>query len=588
MQQAVVFATLAAALVLFIWGRWRYDVVAVLALLVVVVTGIVEPAQAFTGFANPAVVTVVAVLMISRSLLNAGVVDMLGTWVAGLKRPTAQVAALTALVALLSGFINNVGALALLIPLAIQMARRQGKSPSYLLMPLAFGSLLGGMTTLIGTPPNLIIAEFRARDGSAPFSMFDFTPVGVGVTAAGILFLSLVGWRLIPNRQGRASREELFEVKDYLAEVRVPNGAAAVGKRLDDIVQAAEADVVMVRLVRDTHEEVAPPHWTVLQAGDVLTVEADPEALKAFIDAGGLELKGDKELTEEVLGSDEVALVEAIVTTQSPIEGSSPKALNLRRRHGVNVLAVARQGQRLRLSLSDIRFRSGDVLLLQMPADSVQETLSALGCLPLAERGLRLAQPRRVALALGIFGVGILLTAFGLLPAAVAFVAVATAMVLAKLLAPREAYQSVDWSVIVLLGALIPVGEALETTGGAALIADSVLSLTSTLSPASILAVLIVFTMIVSAVVNNAAAAVLMAPIALGVATGLDVSADPLLMAVAVGASCAFLTPIGHQSNTLVLGPGGYKFVDYALLGLPLTLVVVLVAIPLLLLVWPL
>ena len=335
LEQSIVFATLAMALALFVWGRWRYDVVAILALLVVAVTGIVPREQVFAGFGNPAVITVAAVLVISRSLLNAGVVDLLSGWVSVLERPTAQVAALTGLVAIMSSFINNVGAIALLIPVAVRLARRGGRSPSFLLMPIAFGSLLGGMTTLIGTPPNLIIAEFRARAGEAPFGMFDFTPVGLGVALLGVAFIALFGWRLLPERKGQASREELFNVEEYLSEVRVAEGSSADGKLLGEVLSESKADVVAVGLSRGNRRQMAPPGFTRLRVGDVLTVEADSESLKTFIDAAGLELAGDEKLGEEELGSDDVSLIEAIVADRSPIEGRTAKRLNLRLRYGV-------------------------------------------------------------------------------------------------------------------------------------------------------------------------------------------------------------------------------------------------------------
>jgi di/tricarboxylate transporter len=587
LEQLIVFAVLLASLVLFVWGRWRYDIVALLALLVVTVTGIIDYEAAFMGFANSAVITVAAVLVISRCLLNTGVVDLIGGWVSELERPVVQVAVLSGLVTLLSGFINNVGALALMMPVGVQLARKHGRSPSYLLMPLAFGSILGGMMTLIGTPSNLIIAEFRTRAGGAPFAMFDFTPVGLGVAAAGLIFISLLGWRLIPKREGQASREELFQVKEYLTEVRVPEGARAVGKMVLELIEETDADVVVLRLTRGDEQELAPM-LSRLQVGDVLAVEADSAALKALIDTGELALEGNKEQAEAELDSGEITLAEVIVMSDSPIEGRSARSLNLRWRYGINLLAVARQGARLKQKLSDIRFQRGDILLLQLPEADLQDALTELGCLPLAERGLRLAQPRRIALSLGIFGIGVVLSALGWLSAAVAFTAVAVVMVLLGLIPLKRTYSSIDWSVIVLLGAFIPVGQALESSGGAALISEWVLSLSGALSAPLMLTLMLVVTTALSNLINNAAAAILMAPVGLSVASGLGANPDTFLMAIVIGASCAFLTPVGHQSNTLVMGPGGYKFGDYWRMGLALELLIIIVAIPLLLIVWPL
>lgn len=590
LQQIVVFTVLVATLGLFVWGRWRYDIVALLALLTMTITGVIPGEQAFAGFGHPAVITVAAVLVLSRGLQNSGVVALLAKPLAGVGKSTsAQVGALSGLVAALSAFMNNVGALALLMPVAIRTARKQGKSPSLLLMPLAFASLLGGLITLIGTPPNIIIATFRAETGRAPFRMFDFTPVGLAVAVAGLLFVTLIGWRLVPQRKGAASREELFEIGDYVTEVAIPPESALVGKRLRDLGTISEAEVVVVALVRDKRRQYNPSSFEVLHANDLLVVEADPEDLQELVAAAGLELGGSPKRGEEALDVGEhSALMEAVVMANSPMIAETARSLNLRWRFGVNLLGVARMGARIRQRLRDIRFRVGDVLLLQGPAETLSQTLSTLGCLPLAGRGLSLGQPRRVGLGVAIFGSALLLAAVGLLPIQVAFVAAAVAMLLANILSLREAYDSIDWSIIILLGAMIPVGQALEISGGADLIARATLAASGQMPPVVSLAIILVATMFLSDLVNNAASAVLMAPIAISVAGGLGVSPDPFLMAVAIGASCAFLTPIGHQSNTLVMGPGGYRFGDYWRMGLMLEAIIAVVAIPTIMFFWPL
>ena len=587
--QLTVFGVLALALVLFMLGRWRYDVVALLALLVVTVSGIVPAERAFAGFGHPAVVTVAAILVVSQGLRNAGAVDVIARWVGRIGGgPTVQLAALCGLAALASGFMNNVGALALFMPVAIHSARRSGVSPSRLLMPLAFASLLGGMTTLIGTPPNIIIAAFRTQTGAAPFRMFEFTPVGLGVALAGLAFMTLIGWRLIPRRKGQASAAELFAVEEYVSEVRIREAAPVAGKRLRALKELAENRVAVVGLVRGTRRKPSPAHQTVLRAGDVLIVKAAPEDLEALVGAAGLELVGSAPLEEADLESDAVTLTESVVMPDARLEGQSAAGLRLRQRYGVNLLAVARQGARLSARLDHIRLKAGDVVLLQGPSEALPDVLAALGCLPLAERGLRLGRPRRIVLAVSVFGAALVAAALGLLPVQLAFAAAAVAMVLAGLISLRQVYESVDWPIIVLLGAMIPVGEALETTGGAQRIADGLLGLSGQMPPAATLAVVLVGTMFLSDLVNNAAAVVLIAPIALSIAGGLGVSADPFLMAVAIGASSAFLTPIGHQSNTLVMGPGGYRFGDYWRVGLPLEALIVVVALPLILWLWPL
>ncbi|NUQ38967.1 MAG: SLC13 family permease [Caldilineales bacterium] len=589
LQQIVVFLVLVATLGLFVWGRWRYDVVALLALLAVTIAGVIPGDQAFAGFGHPAVITVAAVLVLSRGLQNSGVVALLAKPLAHVgEGATAQVGALSGLTAALSAFMNNVGALALLLPVAIRMARKSNRSPSLLLMPLAFASLLGGLVTLIGTPPNIIIATFRAETGQAPFRMFDFTPVGLGVAVAGLIFVTLIGWRMVPQRKGTGSRSDLFEIGDYVTEVHIPANSALAGKRLRDLGQISDAEVVVIAVVREKRRHINPSGFEALRSGDLLVVQADPEDLHELIEAAGLELTGSPKRGEEALDLGEhSSLMEAVVMADSPIVGETARSLNLRWRYSVNLLGVARMGARIHQRLRDIRFRVGDVLLLQGPAATMTQTLASLGCLPLAGRGLNLGAPRRVGLGVGIFGGALLLAAVGLLPIQVAFVAAAVAMLLTNILSLREAYESIDWSVIVLLGAMIPVGQALEVSGGADLIAQATLAAAGQLPPVVSLIIVLVATMFLSDLVNNAAAAVLMAPIAISVAYGLGASVDPFLMAVAIGASCAFLTPIGHQSNTLVMGPAGYQFGDYWRMGLLLEAIIVAVAIPLITLFWP-
>lgn len=587
-NQITVFSTLALVLVLFIWGRWRYDLVALFALLVVTVTGLVPAAEAFNGFGHPAVITVAAVLIVSRALFNSGMVDYLVRLMgyAG-ERPVVQLSVLVTTVTICSGFMNNIGALALFMPVAIRMARKSEVSPSLFLMPLAFGSLLGGLITQVGTPPNIIISMVRTETAAAPFRMFDFAPVGAGVALAGLAFILLVGWRLIPNRQGRLSREELFEIDDYITEIHVPEKSTLTGQRVRDLEEATDGDVVVVGHLREGRKYAAPSPQRTFMAGDTLIIKANAEDLQEMLDATGLELADSGKLDEEALSSDEVTVMEATITRGSVMEGRTARGLNLRSLYGVNLLGLARQGGRLRSSPDRVQFKVGDVLLLQGPVKVLQEVLPALGLLPLVERGLRVGQPRRVLLGLVIFGGALVSAALGFLAIQVAFSTAALAMVLAGLLSLREIYESVDWPVIVLLGAMIPVSQALETTGGANLVASGVLELAGGFAPWVTLVVVLVGTMFLSDLVNNAAAAVLMAPIAVNVASGLGVSADPFLMSVAVGASCAFLTPIGHQSNTLVMGPGGYKFSDYWKMGLPLEIIIVVVAVPLIILFWP-
>ena len=588
-DQTVAFAILGVALVLFVWGRWRYDLVAIAALLAVVLTGLVPAEEAFFGFAHPAVVTVAAVLVISRALRNAGIIDLAVQLLAPLRgNATGQLAAQSSLVAILSSFMNNVGAMALMLPVALRTAYRDGYAPALVLMPLAFASLLGGLVTMIGTPPNIIIATFRAERMGEPFAMFDFAPVGLVVAVAGILFTSLIGWRLIPSeRRGQVAPESLFKIEDYIAEARVTEDSAALDQRISELEALADHEVTIVGVIRNEHRHLIPSGYERVRLGDVLILEGDPTALKTIVDLAELTLVGSEKPPVDDLRSD-VSIVEEVVNQGAAIVGRSPRSIRLRTLHGVNLLALARHGKPERRRLGDIRFQVGDVVLLQGITEDFPDILQKLDCLPLAERNLRIGQPQRLALAGSIFGLAIVAALIGLVPIHIAFLTAVVGLVLSKIVSLGEAYDAIDWPIIVLLGAMIPVGAALELTGGASLVANTIVASTAGLAPAWVLLILFVGTMFVSDVINNNATAVLMAPIAVNTAEQLSVQVDPFMMAIALGASCAFLTPIGHQSNTLVMAPGGYRFADYWRMGLPLELLITIVGVPMILLVWPL
>ncbi|MDR2892859.1 MAG: anion permease [Deltaproteobacteria bacterium] len=591
-DQLFIFGILVLSLVLFLWNRWRYDLVAVFVLLLTACWGLVPASQVFSGFGHPAVITVAAVLLISRGLLNAGVVDLLARYLTRIgDRPWVQVGALSGLVAICSGFMNNVGALALFMPVAVWLARQSGRSPSFLLMPIAFASLLGGNLTLIGTPPNIIISAYRAETAGIPFGMFDFLPVGLVITVIGGLFISLVGRRLIPTRATQKNEADLFEVGSYLTELRLPEASPFVGKTLRDFQQTIEddADAIIVALVRDGRKTTMPPAYQVLKAKDIVMVEADTENMSKIMGKTGSELVADAENKEKCeLDTENLKLFEVIVTTNSILVGKSANRLELRDIYNINILAVARDGYRLKQRIDKVRFVPGDILLIQAKEENVQADLSRLGCLPLAARGLDLDRSRRVVLAASMFALALGLIALNIVPAAVGMTICALAMILTGLVKINEIYESIDMPVIVLLAAMLPIGAALESTGGSKLIADGLLSIGRTLSPAIMLSLLIGSIMLLSNVLNNAAAALLAAPVAVALAKGLAASVDPFLMAVVIGASCPFLTPIGHQSNTLVMAPGGYRFGDYWRMGLPLSILVIACAVPAILLIWPL
>jgi di/tricarboxylate transporter len=590
-EQLTVFAILIGAVLLFLWGPWRYDIVALIALLAAVVAGVVPFADAFSGFGHPATVTVAAVLVLSRALSNSGAIDFVTRYVRrAAKNPTAHVGILSSFAAVLSTMMNNVAAAALMIPVAVESAVKAKRSPATVLMPLSFGSILGGLVTLIGTPPNIIVATYRGDVLGTPFGMFDFSPVGGAVALIGVAFVVLLGWHLIPKkRRQRLSSEDLFEIEDYVTEAKVPKGSAAVEKSVRELDEmTAEIDALIVGVIRGERRILGTARRERVRAGDVLIIESAPQEIDKFVKALGLTLVGIKGAKTKLLSSDEVAVAEAVVTARSRMEGRISADLRLRSRYGVNLLAVSRQGQPFRGRLRAFRFRAGDVLLLQGDADALPEVISTLGCLPLAERKLKVGQGHRAGLSVAIFAAAIACATAGLLSVQIALTVAAVAMVLLNIVPAREIYDSVDWPVIVLLGAMIPVAGALEATGATQAIAGAILNAAAGAPAIVVLVVVMVVTMTLSDVMNNAATTVVMAPIAVGIAYELGASPDSFLMAVAVGASCAFLTPVGHQNNTLIMGPGGYEFGDYWRMGLPLELIIVLIATPMIAWVWPL
>ncbi len=617
-DQLVILGILIATVAMFLWGRWRHDMVAVSALLACVVAGLVPAGEAFAGLGHPAVVTVACVLVLSQALQSTGAVDALTRRVMPTASgPTLTIAALTALAAVLSGFMNNVGALALLMPVAMQVAARQNLPPGRVLMPLAFGSILGGMTTLIGTPPNLIVSGFRRNVEGSGFAMFDFAPVGVVVALAGVAFVALIGWRLVPAR--RQSESNGFETSAYLTEARVDEKSKAAGLTLREIeAELGDDEAQVVGLIRNEVRLIAPHPSRKVRPNDILLVEAEPESLASVLSSLGLSLEegvqqeqtkeegqdkggrpddespdsqderpGDDE-DGEARPSDEIALMEMAVLPGSTLANRSATDVQLRTRFGVNLLAVSRQGSRSVSRLRTMALQEGDVLLMQGAPEALSAFASQFGCVPLAERALRIPDTRKAWTAGGIMAAAVGGAAFGLVPAAVAFAAGVLAVMALRVIPPRSIYESVDWPVVVLLAALIPVAGAMEATGAADWLAGGLLDTVAQGHAVAALVLLLVVTMFLSDLMNNAATAAVMCPIAISTAAQLGVNADPFLMAVAVGASCAFLTPIGHQNNTLILGPGGFRFGDYWRLGLPLELIVVAVSVPMLLIVWPL
>jgi di/tricarboxylate transporter len=588
-DQILLFALLGAILGLLVWGRFRYDLVAFGGLIVACLAGLVPVSDAFSGFGHPAVAIIALVLIVSRGLSRSGAIELLAHKLLDKSRSVgAHVGIMSGVAAVLSSFMNNVAALALLMPLDLQASRRAERSPAETLMPLSFASILGGMVTLIGTPPNIVIATFREDRLGAPFTMFDFAPVGLGIAIAGIVYLVLIGRRLIPmERRSHDSGKELENLENYIAEVRVSKDSKMIDrpvKDLDELVE--EYGVSVLGLIRRGKRLPGLARSEIIKRSDLVVVEGGPEDLDQFIGAAGFSFTDSKR--EKELGGGTMAMAEVVVPDGARIAGRSALDVRLLYRHGVTLLGISRSGTRIRERVRRVQIRSGDILLLLGPSEHLPDVVDWLGCLPLAERGLEVTQRGQAWLAIGIFGAAILAASTGLVYLAVALAAAVVLYVLLNIVPLNQVYDAVEWPVIVLLGSMIPIGAAMESSGGSALIADGLVSLTEGWSAVAVLVLLMAITMTLSDVLNNVATALVAAPVGIAVAERLQVNPDTFLMAVAVAASCAFLTPIGHKNNIIIMGPGGYRFGDYWRMGLPLEILVVALGTPLILFFWPL
>ena len=601
-EQGLVFAVIGITLLMLAFQFWRYDLVAMIGMLLLTVFGVISVDEAFSGFGHPAVVTIAAVLVVSRGLKNTGVIDIIARWMSQVGDNLAiQLIVLCGMVVIASAFMNNIAALAIFIPVAVRMSRRSHHPSSLYLLPMAFSSHFGGLITLIGTPTNLVVSELRADQMDVPFGMFEFAPVGFATAIIGVAFIALIGWRMLPkDRKSDADANDL-PISDYVAEVKVTPESELAGTYLRFISEVTDAEIWVVIILRGDERIVSPTSSEKIQEGDILLVRGEAQYIEQFVKDTNVELTGSKDLEDneddhkdnvwqklrENLQAEDVNTFEAVVSPASPTIGSSAIDMNLRNRYGINLLGISRADEYLRSSLGRTRFHPSDVLLLQANVNELDERLDELGWLKLPERDIDL-NPKNLILGLGIFLAAILLASLNVFSVPLSMTLGAVAMILAGLLSIKDAYAHIDWPILILLGAMLSMGAALEQSGGDQLIADQILRISDFLPPAFLLVIVLFVTMLLSDIVNNTAAVVLMGSISISIAQGLGVSIDPFLVAVAIGGACAFLTPIGHESNVLVFETGGYKFSDYWRLGLPLEILITIVTVPILLWLWPL
>ena len=629
-DQITIFFIIILTFALFVGGKWRYDIVSIISLCTLYIADmllggeksslIINTTNIFSGFGHPAVITVAAVLIISRALYNSGVVDLISRKIAPFSNnQITHISSLSGVAAISSAIMNNVGALALMLPVALKTAAKQKRSPSIILMPLAFASILGGMITMIGTPPNIIIANFRhsfqmmlkaeaINNSLSPsanylairninaeefnpsaFGMFDFSPVGILIAGIGVLFIALIGWRLIPKESYKKPEEgSLFSIDEYITEIRIPENCKLIGLKVGDIEKFTDDRLSIFGSIDDNGKIQSIRRNKIIQENDRFLIKSDPIELKLMMDE--YTIRFTKKMRERIdrLKDTNTAFKEVLITPGSALEGKDRTYLRRRSSNSLILMAIARQSKPIRMRLGKVKFRIGDVLLLQGNEENIKNNINLLGLLPLEQREMQIGVFSKVGSSLLIFFAAISLSILGILPTTLAFIVAILLYIFMGILPISELYQEIDWPIIILLGAMIPVSNALQTTGSSELLATFLVGVTEGLPVWFILSIIMIITMCLSDIVNNAATALIMAPISASIAISLGVNIDPFLMAVAVGASCAFLTPIGHQCNAIILGPGGYKFSDYWRMGLPLEILIIIIGTPLIIYFWPL
>jgi di/tricarboxylate transporter len=587
-EQSTLFLLMGSVMGLLVWGRWRYDIVAFGALSLGLVLGVIPKEAAFSGFGHPAVIIIALVLMISRALSQSGAIELLSEkFIDASRSLVAHIGAIGLLGAVLSAFMNNVATLALLMPVDIQAAARAKRSPAQTLMPLSFATILGGMVTLIGTPPNIVISQFRETALGEPYSMFDFAWVGLGTAAAGLVFVALIGWRLVPASRSKTNMsDELRNLDDYIVEIGFDEDSPAIGQTIRSLEKAAELhDALILGLVRKGARLPGKALREKIRKGDMLVIKAGPKALESF--AGELKLSYSRSGKHKGPLAGTLSIAEATIPADARIIGRSAENIRLLYRHGIMLLGISRQGRSFRDRVRKVPIKPGDVLLLMGEEEQLDDIILWLGALPLAKRGLQVTQRDKAGLAISLFAIAIALSSLGLIYLPVALSMCVVLYILLKVVTPAQMYDAVQWSVVVLIASLIPLAAALEASGGTALIANAIVGFTEGWPVVAILALLMAVTMTLSDMLNNVATVLVAAPVAVEIAHRLGVNPDSLLMGVAIAASCAFLSPIGHKNNTIIMGPGGYKFGDYWRMGLPLEILILCVSIPLIMLFWP-
>jgi len=585
-DQIIILGLLILMVGLFIWGRWRYDAISLGVLSVFVLLGYIKPEEAFEGFSHPAVITVALVLLISKGLERSGFISVIGRKLQAYANSEIQfMISITFFAAILSSFMNNIGAMAMLLPITLGICQKMNWNPSKFLIPLSFASILGGMNTKIGTPPNIIISEFRNDFADKDFAFFDFAFAGVPVSILGILFIALIGWRLIKKRPINSENNPLIELEDYLVEMVITENSKLIEKRALDFRQELDTDTALMGQIDENGKKIEIHGNQKLYEGQILIMKINPDMVADIQQEFGLDIDSENDLTSiEDLGG-----IEAIIVPKSRLIGRKYQYFKRLIGRDLSLLGLWRRGLKFRFRLSNEIFKVGDVLLIANRGEknNISEKLELAGLMPLWQREFDVARdPTKIFIAFGLFAICLLLVIFNYVPIVVAFLICVIGFVSSKLLTGEGVYRHIDWPVVILLAAMIPIGNTLISYGITDSVSSYLAGLSSTVDYVWLVVLIMIITMFLSDIINNAATAVIMAPLAVSLADKINQPIEPFLMSVAIGASCAFLSPIGHQCNTLVMAPGNYKFGDYWKVGLPLEILIILISIPAIIFYW--
>jgi len=586
---AVILAVLAAAIALFASGKLPSDLVALLTMVVLLLLGHVSPEQAIAGFSNTATITVGAMFILSAGLFRSGAVNFLGTWITRLGRRSLWIALVLLMVGIgaISAFMNNTAAVAIFLPISVAAAKSLKVPPARLLMPLSFAGMFGGVCTLIGTSTNLLVSTIAEQNGLAPIGMFELSPLGLIFFGVGVVYMVLVGVRLIPDRGGDAALDERYGMGDYLVEVVVEKSARSVGKTIADSPLVLETGVMVLDIIRRGERFSMPRSNMLIHEGDVLRLRGDVEMLTKVQEREGIRLRPHDRWEIRHLDDGPTQQVEVVVAPGAQLDGRTLRQVRFAALYGSMVLAIRQREQLRHGELEDTVLRAGDALLVEVPLERLAALRRSKDFVLVAELEVPTFRRERIIPAVLIIAGVVATAALGLIPILVGALVGAVLMIVTRCLTLDEAYEAVDWPVIFLLAGILTLGVAMENVGAAAFLAEGLLLATGGFGPFALVAAFYLLTSLLTATMSNNATAVLLAPVAIATAGTLGIDPRPLLMTVAFAASASFMTPMGYQTNLMILGPGNLKFIDFVKVGGPLSFLFWILATLLIPVFWP-